>query len=98
MLEALVDGDAALDVDGQHAVDQVKGNVRNGVPVRRRVVEAAHLDLLCECVRVRGRVEFVAEGREAAQANVEHHAQGPNVDGASVTAVVCLFKDFGGDV
>lgn len=46
VLEALVDGDALVNVDGEHAVDEVEGRVADRVPVRGRVVEAAEFDLL----------------------------------------------------
>ena len=59
MLEAFVDGDALLDVDGQHAVDEVEGRVADGVPVGGGVVEAAGFDLLRERVGVVGGVELV---------------------------------------
>ena len=46
MLEAFVDRDPLLDVDGQHAVDEVEGWVTDRIPVRGWVVEAACFDLL----------------------------------------------------
>jgi hypothetical protein len=54
--------------------------------------------LVGESVRVFGRVELVAEGREAAEADVEDDAEGPDVNGTSVAAVVGGFEDFRGDV
>ena len=94
MFEAFVDGDALIYVDGEHAVDEVEGWVADAVPVRRRVVEAAHLYLLREVVGVFGRVEFVGEGREAAKADVEDDSKGPDVDGTGVFAVFAVFKYF----
>ena len=59
MLEAFVDGDPLVDVDSQHAVDEVEGRVANGVPVWRWIIEAASFDLLGEIVRVFRGVELV---------------------------------------
>ena len=92
MFKAFVDGDALVDVDGKHAVDEVEGWVADTVPVRGGVVEAAHLDLLRKVIRIFGGVEFVGEGREAAEADVEDDSKGPDVDGTGVFAVFAVFE------
>lgn len=74
VLKAVVDGDAFLDVDSKHAVDEVEGRVADAVPVWGRVVEAAELDLFREGVRVLRAIELVAKGREAAEADVQDDA------------------------
>lgn len=98
VVEAVVDGDAFVNVDGEHAIDQIQCWVTNRVPVRGRVVEATHFDLLGEVVGVFGGVEFVGEGGETAEADVEDNTQGPDVHGAGVFAVTGVFEDFGCDV
>lgn len=87
VLEAVVDGDALVDVDREHAVDEVERRVADRVPVRRRVVEPPELDLLRQVVRVLRRLEFIREGREAAEADVKDDAERPDVHGARVLAV-----------
>lgn len=94
VFEAFVDGDAFVNVDGEHAVDKVQGRVADRVPIGRGVIETTHLDLLREVVRVFGGVKLVGEGREAAQANVEHDAKGPHVDSARIFAVARVLQDF----
>lgn len=49
-------------------------------------------------VRRLARVQLVGEGGEAAQADVQHHAEGPDVYGARVAAGFRVFEDFGRDV
>ena len=46
MLEAFVDRDPLVDVDRQHAVDEVESWITDGVPVWGRVIKAARFDLL----------------------------------------------------
>jgi hypothetical protein len=53
---------------------------------------------LTEKVGVFGSVQLVAEGWEATEADVEHDAQGPDVYGMVVTAVLGAFEDFRGDI
>ena len=98
VFQALVDGDAFVNVDGEHAVDEVERWIADAVPIRGRVVEAAHFDLLGEVVGVFVGPEFVAEGGEAAEADVEDDAEGPDVHGASVSAAFAVFEDLGGDI
>ena len=98
MFKAFINRDPFVDADCQHPVDEVKGWVTDTVPVRGRVVEAAHFDLLGKIVRVFRRVEFIGEGREAAETDVENHPQRPDVDCAGVFAVLAVLKDLGSDV
>jgi hypothetical protein len=98
MFKTLVDGNTFRYVDGEHTVNEIECRIANGVPVGRGIVEATHLDLLRHRIRILARVEFVGEGREAAETNVEDDAEGPDVDGAGVFAVASVFEDFGGDV
>jgi hypothetical protein len=49
-------------------------------------------------VRRLTRVQFIGEGGEAAQANVQDDAEGPDVHGARVAAVFGVFEDLGRDV
>ncbi len=74
MFQALVHRDPPVHVHREHAIDQIERRVAHRVPVRRRVIESAHLDLLRQIVRILGRAEFVRERWEAAEADVEHHA------------------------
>ena len=98
VFEALVDGDALFDVDGQHAVDEVESRVADAVPVGRGVVEAAHLDLLGEIEWVVGRVEFVREGREAAETDVQDDSHRPDIDRAGIFAVFAVFENLRSNV
>jgi hypothetical protein len=98
VFKALVDGDTLRYVDGEHAVDEIECWVANGVPVGRRIVEAAHFDLLRHRIRVFPRVEFVRKGREAAETDIQDDSERPDVDGASIFAVASVLEDFGGDV
>lgn len=98
MLETLVDGDALFHIHGQHAVDQVERWIADVVPVRGGVVETAGFDLIGEAVGIFFGVEFVAEGWETAEADVEDDTEGPDVDGACVFAVAGVLQNFRSDI
>lgn len=98
VLETSVDGDTAVDIDSEHAVNKIKSWIANAVPVWRGIVEAAHFDLLGEVEGVFGRVELIGEGREAAKADVEDYAKGPYIDRTGIFAVFAVLKDFRRDI
>jgi len=98
VLKTSVDSDSFGHVDREHAVDEVEGRVADRVPVRGGVIEAASFDLLREVVGVFAGAEFIREGGEAAETDVEYDAEGPDVDGTGVFAMARVFEDFGGNV
>jgi len=69
--------------------------VADGVPVRRGVVEETLADLVRELIGKVWTLQLVGEGREAAEANVEHHTQRPDVDGLGVPARLAAGEDLG---
>ena len=79
VLEYLVGGETLARVDGQHAIDQVLGVARHAVPLGRRVVVAARLDLLVKLLLV-----LVPERRVADEQDVENDAASPHVHRLSV--------------
>ena len=70
MLETFVDCDSLLDIDCQHTIDEVESRIADGVPIRRGIVEAAHLDLLSETVGIITGIQLIREWWEATKANV----------------------------
>lgn len=90
VFETLVNGDAFVDIDGQHAVDQVQGRVADAVPVRGWVVELTHLDLLGKSIGAVSGVELVAKGWESAKTDVQDYAQRPDVYGSSVLPMTAV--------
>ena len=72
--EALVYGDAFVDLDGEHTVYEIKGWVADGVPVGGGIVEATHSYLLGQVVRVFFGPELVGEWWKAAETDVQDHA------------------------
>ena len=98
MLQAFFNGNPRFHVGSEHAVDEIERRVSDAVPVRARVIEAAGLDLLTKRVRVLFGTQFIRERWEAAEADVEDDAEGPDVHGAGVAALFGVFEDFRGDV
>ncbi|GIX65410.1 ABC transporter ATP-binding protein, putative [Babesia caballi] len=74
VLQRLGGGDALRRVEGDHATDEVLGALRDLAPLRHVEGELARLHLLDDRRLVRA-----VEGREAAQQNVQDHADGPDV-------------------
>jgi hypothetical protein len=74
MLKTIVDSISLLNVDSQHAVDEIESWIADRVPIWRGVVESSCLDLLGEGVRILLGVKFVREGWKAAKTNVEHNS------------------------
>lgn len=93
MFEAFVDCDPFVDLDSEHAVNEVESRVTNAVPVWRWIIEAPHFDLLGEVIGVVGGIEFVGEGREAAETDIQDNSQRPYVNGTSVFTMSAVFQD-----
>ena len=67
--------------------------VADRVPVRGGVVETARSNLLRQGVGEVAGVKLVRERRETAKADVQNHAERPNVDGLSILAILRLGKN-----
>lgn len=74
MLETVVNRISLLNIDGQHAVNEIESRVANRVPIWRRIVKSSCLDLLREGVRIFLGVKFVRERRKAAKTDVEDNS------------------------
>lgn len=98
MFETFINSDSLVNINGQHAIDQIQRRVSHTVPVWGRIVETTHLDLLGEIVRILAGVEFIRERGKAAETDVENDAEGPDVDGTRVFAVSVVFENFGRDI
>ena len=95
---ALLDIEPPLRVDDNHGVDEIQRRLTDRVPVRGRVVESTHLDLLDERVGKVVAAQVFREGREAAEAYVQDDAAGPDVYGEAVALSFGNCEDLGGDV
>ena len=98
MLEALVDRDALLHIYVQHAVDQVQRGIANVVPVRRWKVEYAFRDLVTQREGILGAVQLIGEWWKAAKTDVQYYAERPDIDSASIAAVIRLLQNLWSDV
>lgn len=98
MLKAFVDCDSLIDVDGQHAVDQVQCLVSNVVPVWRRIVKPATFDLIRKSIRILSGAQLVTEWWEAAKTDVQDHSQGPDIHSTGVFSLAVLGKDLRGNI
>ena len=80
MLEALVDCDPFIDVDGEHTVNEVESWVTNAVPIWRWIIKTSHLDLLGHSIRVLSRKQLIRKRGKSTKTDVEHNTKGPDID------------------